>query len=112
MYKAHRFSYETFVGPLDKTQLVCHRCDNPSCVNPSHLFVGTYKDNAHDKIEKGRQRTGRNTKHRWLSFETAESMRSDHSAGMTYNQLAEKYKTSKAQISRVITGKTWNKGGT
>lgn len=51
---AHVFSYELFVGPVPKKLLVCHHCDNPPCVRPSHLFLGTTKDNAIDAKNKGR----------------------------------------------------------
>lgn len=57
-YSAHRFSWELVYGPVLDRKLVCHNCDNPSCVNPKHLFVGSYKDNAADMLLKGRGNKG------------------------------------------------------
>lgn len=52
--KAHRISYEKAFGPIPDGMQVCHRCDNPPCTNPDHLFLGTAKDNADDCSRKGR----------------------------------------------------------
>lgn len=50
----HRAAYEAFKGPIPTGLHVCHRCDTPICINPDHLFLGTPRDNAQDKVAKGR----------------------------------------------------------
>ena len=52
--RAHRITYQLFKSEIPKGLFICHHCDNPGCVNPEHLFVGTQKDNMQDCIRKGR----------------------------------------------------------
>lgn len=56
LIKAHRFSYIFYNRIIPKGKIICHSCDNPSCVNPGHLYAGTYKQNTQDMIQRNRQR--------------------------------------------------------
>ena len=107
MYKAHRYAYEAFKGPLEAKLQVCHTCDNPSCVNPAHLFVGTAKENMQDMQKKGRKALSRNPEHKWLDRETVDAMRKDFEQGMRQAEISLKYGHSRAQVSRVVLYQIW-----
>jgi hypothetical protein len=53
-YYVHRLSWSAFIGEIPGDKYVCHKCDNPGCINPSHLWLGTQKDNVQDSIKKNR----------------------------------------------------------
>ena len=107
MFKAHRYSYEFYKGVIPEGLLICHTCDNPSCVNPNHLFTGTTKENTIDRINKKGQPIFRNPKHNWVTKENVDSIRNDYTLGLKYSELELKYNLSKPQISRIVNFKTW-----
>ena len=79
-YKAHRASYIAFIGSIPNNMCVCHACDNPSCINPNHLFIGTHKDNLQDMSKKGRSNKSHGVKHykSYLSKENVLDIRKIH----------------------------------
>jgi hypothetical protein len=101
---AHRFAWETFVGPVPDGLIVCHRCDVPFCVNPAHLFLGTPKDNTQDMIRKGRDMPARVAPRGKLTLEQVREIRSS-----SENQyvLASKYGVSQSAISLIKSRINW-----
>jgi len=98
--RAHRVSYELHFGPIPKNKLVCHTCDNPKCVNPDHLFLGTSLDNNRDMVKKGRANyVGCPPK---LSIKEVESIRLLRDCGETYQAIADIFQISIAHAHRIV----------
>lgn len=108
---SHRVSYELFNGPIKKHLMVCHKCDNPSCINPEHLFLGTANDNMQDKISKGRHAGARKgSKHHKakLTEWQVKEIKSLLKKKVSQRQISEAYKVSQTIISNIKTGKRWS----
>lgn len=106
---AHRFSWELHNGKIPSGLIVCHKCDNPKCVNPNHLFLGTYKDNMSDKTAKGRGRYayGESSGHAKLTNEKVMAARFEYSNGALIKDIAKKYGVTKEPMRRAIRGLSW-----
>lgn len=107
--KAHRFSYEYFIGLVDNL-CVLHKCDNPSCVNPEHLFLGTNYDNVLDKIKKNRQCKGESLGKSILKekhvIEIKKELSNPYNGQITF--LSKKYNISRSAISDIKRGRSWS----
>lgn len=108
--KAHRVSYEIHKGPIPDGLFVLHRCDNPACVNPDHLFLGTHDDNMADMVAKGRARTNKrsgllNPAAKITPAEAEEIRRLRGRA--TQAQIARRFGVSQQLVSCIQTGKNW-----
>ena len=108
---AHRLSYALYYGVSPGEMHVCHRCDNPQCVNPEHLFLGTNADNVADKVTKGRaigrdQRGERNAAAK-LTARAVDEIRDLISAGHKNTHIAARYGVTHQLISRIRRGRSW-----
>lgn len=134
---AHRTAYELVIGPVPKSLCVCHSCDNRSCCNPAHLWIGTTQDNTADRHRKGRDARGkRNGCHtrpetvargerHWskkhpertlkgeqnpiarLTENDVRSIRQHHAAGVGLTALGKEFGVTKQAIRLIVIRKNW-----
>lgn len=109
--RASRVAYALYYGRSPGDLFVCHRCDNPPCCNPLHLFLGTVQDNADDMVRKGRQATydgrGENNRAAKLTAEQVEKIRDLIRAGLTNVAIAARFGITHQLVSRIRRGRSW-----
>lgn len=110
LHKTHRLAFELVYGY--SPEVVCHRCDNPPCCNPLHLFGGTHADNVADKIAKGRARwstlRGEACNFAKLTAKQVKQIRTRYAAGAaTQTQLAHEYGVTQSAIWLIVHNKKW-----
>jgi hypothetical protein len=120
-YASHRLAYEIQHGPIPEGLCVLHRCDNPPCCNPAHLFAGTHADNMKDRNSKGRQARGDKVASRLypgirkgtlngrarLTESTVVLIRAEYANGATLVELAQQHGVSFSAVSRLVRRETW-----
>lgn len=105
---AHRASYIFFRGEVPGDLFVCHGCDNPACIRPDHLFLGTVKENAEDCFRKDRTAHGEKNHHHRITAEIAAEIYEACKAGLiSQRAIAEKYNIDQSEVSRIKTGIRW-----
>lgn len=108
---AHRVAWKLMYGKFPK--LCClHKCDNPACVNPAHLFLGTRRDNNRDRTLKKRGRNGpqdgENNNHSKLTWQSVRKIRKLYRKGeLSQGQLARQFNITQPTVSRIVRGLGW-----
>lgn len=119
---AHRLSWEIHRGAIPKGMCVCHKCDNPMCSNPEHLFLGTHMDNMRDMVLKGRSASGlrsgayakpekvlrgESVGNHKLTEQDVIAIREMHSAGKSQCKLSLQFNVERATIRGIVRRTTW-----
>lgn len=101
LQSAPRVVYELLIGPVPENAFVLHRCDNPACCNPEHLYAGTAKDNMMDRAVRGRQKTK-------LTLAQARAIwHACQSHSESYGALGRRYGVTPATVKAIARGQTW-----
>lgn len=124
---AHRAAYSLVKGEIPKGMSVCHSCDNPACINPDHLWLGTHKENMHDSIKKGRASKppvhvggdhwrlkyphmvehGEDNPNAIMTEEQVIQMRKDYVGGQPLDEICARYEINRSTMHDYTSGRTW-----
>jgi hypothetical protein len=99
--RAHRLSWIHFKGVVPEFMQVLHRCDNPGCVNPDHLFLGTNHENMLDKTRKKRNNTSKLTKKDVLKIRTL------HAIGVNQRRIADRFSVGYKAVNKIVLRQRW-----
>lgn len=102
-----RLMYEFCRGKVPKGKHILHTCDNPSCVNPLHLYIGDSKQNVKDKVDRNRQAKGSRNGNAKLTEEFVKAARKAVRKGVTRSALADRVGVNSSTIGAAVAGKTW-----
>lgn len=106
---AHRVAWQLTNGHIPHGKCVCHHCDTPACVNPTHLFVGTQSENIWDGSRNGRliRPMGSEHHHSTLTEDVVRAIRMEHTSGVRQCDLVRKYGVRKANVSLIVRRVAW-----
>lgn len=111
--KAHRIAYEIFIGEIPSDKIICHHCDNRKCVNPKHIYAGTFTSNNRDMVLRGRRRNGGrpnygekngNSK---LKVKQVLKIKEHIKNKIPYLRIAKLFNVSPCTIRHIAIGKRW-----
>lgn len=104
---AHRLSYMICHGEIPSGKMVLHSCDNKPCINPSHLFLGTAKDNKHDSMNKDRHAYGSKIGISKLDVDSVSVVRQLLNEGLTKGQVAKRLGIGRTTVFNIEARNTW-----
>lgn len=104
---AHRDSFQAFRREIPSGMCVCHRCDNPCCINPAHLFLGTHADNMKDMARKKRSTAGEKSHSAKVSASDVLEMTRLYKSGVDQGKLAQRYGIARCTVSEIVRGTKW-----
>ncbi len=107
--EAHTVAYEVWRGEIPEGMLVRHTCDNPPCINPEHLILGTHQDNHDDMVDRGRELSGEINPMAKLTEEDVLDIRLLTGMGATRTDTAKAFGVSQATVTNIVLRKTWKK---
>ena len=107
-FRAHRLMAHLTIKPImSEDDVVAHKCDNPKCINPEHLFITTALGNMQDRDSKGRGAAGERNKLSKLTSEQVRSIRRRYQAGETMGEIARTLPVTYGAIQAIVRGRTW-----
>lgn len=108
--QAQRVAWIYKNGPIPNGRMICHHCDNPACINPDHLFVGTHKENSDDKVKKGRQwkPIGTLNPHTKINEDVVRTIRTLRGHGIAYKEVARISGSSENVVNHILNGRCWS----
>lgn len=107
--RANRVAYELMVGPIQDGLFVLHRCDNPPCINPTHLFLGTVADNSKDMVVKGRSARGERHGSAAVTESTVLELRERYrQGGISKRSLAREYGIGESALAHILKRRSWS----
>jgi hypothetical protein len=103
----HRVVYQISHGEIPPNLLVRHTCDNPRCCNPTHLVLGTHRDNTNDAVVRGRIALGEKTAAAKLTAEEVKTIKARLASGETHEAIAKDFRVARSSVTRIAIGTTW-----
>jgi DNA-binding CsgD family transcriptional regulator len=104
---AHRRAYQLAVGAVPDGMDVCHRCDNPPCVNPAHLFLGPRVGNLAEMVRKGRSARGEKHRAAVMTADEVRQMRALAAGGEPVAEIAQRFNRNESTVRSAVRGKSW-----